>query len=495
MYRGSRLFTAALYRSRHMLTTTTGAALAKAAGYYKGPKDFMRKFVQRHLDAASLEMEIEKPIDVRLQAELDISLEGGMWADIDLSVEGVPIPSWGYFVPLGLESPVVLNGGPKSIEVSGDASRDQRGYGKSDNGLGHITWGVPILRFEQVYKGQLKANISLPGFAARIGTGKFKFDLLEQKGDLAHGDVDIHLEYLDGKIEISGDPTFAALWSVGPAFDVTLTPWLFMPRAASDWTDEHKYQMTPFAFGGAWDLVRFDLNIRPAPSDDPECTGYMQDRGMSWDRDGWAFGRYLRTGIRFYGSDFGQRIDTGWLGKNQKAAYAITGLNKSWRLYLICEPLENGETFAEHLGEKISTVWYNAQSHTREAVQKLNDKLQGLGRDREAYRDADETFLCGPRVNDTCLGWEAFKSYHNLHAPEDTEVYTPPLIGETTAECEADQAALEHINGSLRDCKNITTPANFNCTTLVEESKNETKAVVDVELCHVFDNCTQSQLQ
>lgn len=159
-------------------------------------------------------------------------------------------------------------------------------------------------------------------------------------------------------------------------------------------------------------------------------------------------------------------------------------------MHLKCTPLDDGESFADHVEKRLKKVLRDAQKHIKEAVEKLNAKLQALSSDRPRYKQGDMEFFCGPKANGTFMGWEAFVGYHNIHAEKDPEVYIPRLIPETTAECEADQAATEHINGTLINCKNITTPGDFNLTEIAKTAANETTTIGDIELCHLHNNCT-----
>lgn len=103
------------------------------AGDFKGPKDFLHKFIVRHMDEASFEMEVKEEINLKVQGELDIALGGGMWIgigfvscgrvhmltvsshwlDLDFPIEGPPKPpSWGYFVSMGDGAPRQLCSSP-----------------------------------------------------------------------------------------------------------------------------------------------------------------------------------------------------------------------------------------------------------------------------------------------------------------------------------------------------------------------------------------------
>lgn len=118
--------------------------------------------------------------------------------------------------------------------------------------MGKMTWGIPAFRLEQTFSGNVKADFALPGFNATISKGTIKLDLLRQKEDMVTSTVDIaNIEYLPSKINFTGgDPRLGATWSVGPAFDFTLTPNMFLGGKKS-WSDTHTHIMTPFAFGGA----------------------------------------------------------------------------------------------------------------------------------------------------------------------------------------------------------------------------------------------------
>ncbi|GIZ38103.1 hypothetical protein CKM354_000152700 [Cercospora kikuchii] len=458
----------------------------EAAGYFESPKDFLKKFMHRHLDTAKLKMEVLEDLDVMMQGRVELDLTAGFWMDLDLSVSGAVIPSWGYLVSVGPSSPYIINGGKKSNEMFEKASDGQLGYGKKNNGIGQISWGAPALRFEQTYAGHLNATLKLPGIAAKIGKGSFEVDLLKESKEMVQGTVNASMEYLAAELDLAGNPSFWATWSIGPAFDVKFTPWLLF-----DFKEKHSHLSAPFAVGGAWDLARLDLVVSEAPADDQQCKEQMESQGRNWNSNGWSVAMFLRTGIKFYASCFGQRIDTSWAGKIQKAEYAIDGFYHSWRLFLKCKRLEKGESFAEHVEKHINDILEKAQRPIKEAISRLNDKFQALQHGGKDWLDADETYLCGPKSGTSCLAFEAFKSYHNIHDTNDDEVYIPALIGETREECEADQVGIKHINGTLKDCYNIETPGPFNYTKMHEEAKNETIKVADLELCHVYNNCTK----
>lgn len=57
-----------------------------------------------------------------------------------------------------------------------------------------MTWGIPVVRFEQVYTAELAGNFTLPGFKAEIGVGQLEIDLLRKKGDMVRSNLPINIE-------------------------------------------------------------------------------------------------------------------------------------------------------------------------------------------------------------------------------------------------------------------------------------------------------------
>lgn len=228
--------------------------------------------------------------------------------------------------------------------------------------------------------------------------------------------------------------------------------------------------------------------------DHKPCIEEMGKRGKVWDSNGISFELIFRFGARLYASFFGYRLDTSFAGKLQKTAHAISGLYYSKPIHVHCHALEDDTSPAEFLGKHVNNFLDKIQKPIKDSVAELSNVLSKAG--KEKFKDADEEYMCGPRAIDgTCLGFEAFKGYHNLHHPEDTEIYAPVAIPETTAECSADEAAKHLINGTKKDCNNLPGPAVFNFTKELNTSRAEEEAIANARLCkYTGKNCKKPQL-
>ena len=51
----------------------------EAADYFEGPRDFITKFLKRHLKKADFEMKIDQDIDVYVQPQVSMDLTAGVW--------------------------------------------------------------------------------------------------------------------------------------------------------------------------------------------------------------------------------------------------------------------------------------------------------------------------------------------------------------------------------------------------------------------------------
>ena len=117
-----------------------------------------------------------------------------------------------------------------------------------------MTYGLPVLRFEQVTVGHIAANFTLPGFKARISKGVMKIDLLKLGSgeSIMDSNVAVQLEYLKSRIDIAGEHLWAQItFSVGPAFDFSMTPNLPIGPGVAMSVPGNVIK-APFAFGGAW---------------------------------------------------------------------------------------------------------------------------------------------------------------------------------------------------------------------------------------------------
>ena len=107
-----------------------------------------------------------------------------------------------------------------------------------------MTWGLPVFRVEFVVSATAAANITFPGFEAKIGRGTLEIDLLKPHGSKVSSTMPIDMKYLKARVDISDDVVFSGSCSYGPAFDFTLTP-----QIGSSALETGDYIMAPLAFG------------------------------------------------------------------------------------------------------------------------------------------------------------------------------------------------------------------------------------------------------
>lgn len=76
------------------------------ADHFDGFDDFLKKIVQRHLEAAKFTLDIDKKIDINLQGQIEFDITAGVWLDVDFGIEnlkklGLPVVSWGFLTSFG----------------------------------------------------------------------------------------------------------------------------------------------------------------------------------------------------------------------------------------------------------------------------------------------------------------------------------------------------------------------------------------------------------